>query len=89
MTIIREQDAEEILHCAFRYALGRSTYVTCTMADAIIHAWPSLSARMRNVILREIQDADDRNQIGMDMDRRQWMRVVERANTGQCQREGK
>lgn len=80
MSLIRESEQEEILHCAFRYALGRATYVTGFMADSIIYAWPNLSQRMRNMILKEIVDAFGREEYGMQMDKEQWQRVIDHAN---------
>jgi isocitrate/isopropylmalate dehydrogenase len=79
MQIIGESDQEQILHCAFRYALGRMTYIVGFVADAVIHAWPNLSPQMQAMIVREIEEAFYSGRGGMDMDRRQWRRVLDRA----------
>jgi len=79
MQIIGESDQEQILHCAFRYALGRMTYIVGFVADAVIHAWPSLSPQMQAMIVREIEQEFSRGGGGMDMDKRQWQRVLDRA----------
>jgi hypothetical protein len=77
--VIQQSDQEQILHCAFRYALGRMTYIVGFVADAVIHAWPELSEQMRAMIVREIEEAISSGRGGMAMDQRQWQRVLDRA----------
>jgi len=78
--LLQEKDEEEVLFCAFRYGLGRMTYITGFLADVIVEAWPRLSERMKNQILEEIHKGISEDRLGMDMDKRQWLRIVERAS---------
>ncbi|MGD9613790.1 MAG: hypothetical protein AB7H90_01185 [Alphaproteobacteria bacterium] len=75
-------DEETMLLCAFRYCLGRMTYVVGDCQRWIRDRWDRLSPGMREVILRDLRealqrDAQGRQSIGMDMDRRMWTRLLE------------
>ena len=62
---------------AFRYALGRMTYIVSTIADELIKA--ELSDETKKTIVREIKEADtDINGLGMSCDREAWLRVKEK-----------
>lgn len=76
MSLIRESEQEEILHYAFRYALGRQTYVVGFIADAVIHAWPEMTAEQRAMICREIRQAMAAGRAGSDIDVADWQRVL-------------
>lgn len=72
---------------AFRYCLGRMTYVVGECADWIIEQWPNFSERSKIIIRRELEEAfqrDDQERernagsyrtLGHDCDRQQWERV--------------
>jgi len=68
---------------AFRYALGRSSYIVGTIADELIKA--DLSDETKKLIVREIKEADAsenplgrRVGLGMSADRKEWLRVKEK-----------
>lgn len=78
---------ESILFWAFRYALGRMTYVTGDVGDTIIANAPRLSNKfMRNVIC-EIREKEYKNELGMEMDKRKWLEV--KSILIQCRRAAK
>jgi hypothetical protein len=66
---------ESILFCAFRYALGRMTYVVNEVATYIIDRRHSLSADFAKLVIREISEAEAKGRIGMDCDHEDWMNV--------------
>lgn len=66
---------EGILISAVRYALGRSTYVVGQTVDTVMDVWEHLSDNAKSVILRDITYTPD---LGMDMDREEWMRLHNR-----------
>ena len=70
-------DGDLILMCAYRYACGRSTYIVSTMVDTIINEWPNLPHNMKKQINKEIQQAIDHGSAGMEMDKRQWQKILE------------
>jgi len=65
-----------ILICAFRYALGRMTYVVEMVVDFIIENWDSLYKSDKDLIVREIQHEKERSNLGHDCDVKQWNRIL-------------
>lgn len=68
---------EIVLSCAFKYALGRRTYVTGAVADEIIKNWDKLKQGKRELFKREIQEAIDNQDAGDDCDIESWRRILE------------
>lgn len=68
-------DQEIVLSCAFRYALGRMTYVVSSVADEIERYIPVLSITQLSLYSTEISDALLENRIGMDMDADRWVKL--------------
>lgn len=67
MTLIidgNNTDEYIILFCAFRYALGRQTYVVSTVADILEASWNTLSSSQRKKFKKEIQEAIDNEWAG-------------------------
>lgn len=71
---------------AFRYCLGRMTYITSDCAEWLIDQWPLIPERTKAIIQREleqafIEDDNDRAEgsdyktLGHDCDRSSWERV--------------
>lgn len=74
--MIIEKDSRELLIYAFRYALGRSTYSTSTVSDAIIRHWPDLSDSDKVIYKQEIEEAIENNCAGMDCDIQNWKKIM-------------
>lgn len=75
-------DEEAILLCAFRYCLGRMTYVVGECDRWLRTRWDRLSPGTREVILRDLreaieQHARDGRALGMEMDRKVWTQLYE------------
>lgn len=73
---------------AFRYALGRETYVTHETASWLIANWGALSANAQAVIGRDLVKAFEEDNharasgskykpLGADCDRESWWKLVE------------
>jgi hypothetical protein len=62
-----------------RYALGRSTHVVQTTVDLAIGRWDALSDATRTTIIDEVADALANGKAGMEMDERDWVRLVDHA----------
>lgn len=78
--------APHLIHCAFRYYLGRMTIATGTFAQDLANAWPLLPENTARMIQRELEEAfknDDEARargdrflpLGHDMDRQGWEKV--------------
>lgn len=74
--IIFERPAT-ILMFAFRYALGRMTVASMTVADDIVENWSRLNLGLKIQIKREITEAVLHNVAGMQCDIDQWQRVLD------------
>lgn len=68
-------DDEILLFCAFRYALGRQTYVVGTVVNRLIREYLNIDPINQQKYVKEIDEADVKNQIGSSYDREDWMRV--------------
>ncbi len=62
-----------------RYAVGRSTHVVGTTVDLAIARWDSLADQTRETILDEVAYALANGKAGMEMDERDWRRLVDHA----------
>jgi hypothetical protein len=71
---------------AFRYCLGRSTYIVGTCVDWLTEHWPNFSVDTQQLIKKELEEAfksdnEDREKarnlktLGWDCDRNDWERV--------------
>lgn len=72
---------------AFRYCLGRRTYIVGDCADWLIEQWGSLDQKARAVIERDLREEVKRDDearaenreykpLGQDCDRADWLRVL-------------
>lgn len=59
---------------AFRYALGRQTYVVNETVSWMIANWETVSEKAKAVIRRDLEGATD---LGDEIDRREWDRLRE------------
>ena len=67
---------EQMLISAVRYALGRATYIVGTTTDEVTRVWGELSNNTRAVIRRDVCEALDRGQVGMEMDDSRWRHLI-------------
>lgn len=72
-------DENIVLMCAMRYALGRRTYVVICVTDELIKNWHHFKKGNQVGMLKEIREAIEKNEAGMDMDVKRWIAVVNHA----------
>lgn len=64
---------------AFRYALGRKTYVVGSTVGIIHQHWKDLSEDTRDLLLREITEYKEKfGNLGHQCDEQEWLTVVQR-----------
>jgi hypothetical protein len=64
---------EIVLSCAFRYALGRATYVVGSVCEELIRLEPLLGENFKCRTAKEIQEyQDEHGKAGWDMDNDEW-----------------
>jgi hypothetical protein len=71
-----DTDDRILLNCAFRYALGRMTYVVGSIVEQLIKAYPVLNIHDRIRIAKEIEEAINEGHAGWDCDVKEWKRVM-------------
>ena len=67
---------ENIVFYAFRYALGRKTVAVGSVVDYLLENWDSLSPAIRGLIQAEIETAIDKGEAGMEMDIKEWSKLL-------------
>jgi hypothetical protein len=72
-----------IVFAAFRYALGRSTYIVTDVTDCIQRNASALPASDRAVMVREVRQAIADGRAGMPSDVAAWELTLERLSKGQ------
>lgn len=69
---VEMKDKDSLVYlAAFRYALGRSSYITSVIADELLTA--NLLDQDKKLIIKEINEAEGK--LGMDMDEKVWLEV--------------
>jgi len=61
-----------VLICAFRYALGRATYVPSMIAEELESNWKEFDPWQQEQILDDIDKAVKLGYAGMDCDSKMW-----------------
>lgn len=74
-TVEMDENFQEILVSAVRYALGRMTYIVGLTVDYISPLIKSLDMKYINIM---IDDIDRQREYGMDMDKDEWMKLLGR-----------
>lgn len=68
---------DDLVLCAFRYCMGRMSYIVSDMCRHLKHHWEEICPPFRKLIMEEIENAIDREDYGMEMDRVCWERTLE------------
>ena len=76
MIEVRNDEFGDLMVCAFRYALGRKSYITSAIADLILKYYLLLDDNDCEVIKRDIKRAFETNNYGMEMDKEVWQEVL-------------
>ena len=68
-------DFRLLILSAFRYALGRMTYIVPVVANVIRESKDKLDSQAIDLIIQEIEDAEKRDGLGMECDIDVWLRL--------------
>lgn len=75
--ITDEQDI--LICCAFRYALGRRTYVVSAIVDYILKNWENFSPYRQEMFQKEIIDYEKAyGNLGQSVDKEQWYKILKK-----------
>ena len=64
-----------MVRCAFRYALGRMTYIVGNVCEEISRCIGLIETRDLKLMRTEIEEAHSRGGLGMDCDQAEWLRL--------------
>lgn len=75
-------NAEHILICAVRYALGRMSYMVSIVCEYVASKHRELSEHCIDIIIRDIEEEIEMchkigRTCGMECDEREWLRLLE------------
>lgn len=68
--------SEDVLFWAFRYTLGRMTYSVQDVTTAITMNIANLTDKTARQMLKELHEAWGNNALGMEMDKEEWLKVI-------------
>lgn len=68
---------DDLILCAFRYCLGRATYIVWDMCRYLEENWNSIHPEFQKIIIKEIIDAERRDCLGWEQDKHEWLRLLE------------
>lgn len=71
-------DQDILLFCAFRYALGRRTYVVSTIIEIILENWDNIPVNRQEMFKSEIREAISKNNAGSKYDVEEWGKILKR-----------
>ena len=75
---IKFKDKELVLLCAFRYALGRRTYIVSMIVKEIINNWNNIIPELQSKLKYEIINYKETyTNLGMECDEVQWNKILE------------
>lgn len=78
---------DDLILCAFRYCLGRNTYVVFDMINYLKDHWDDIDQVYKNFITKEITRAIELDRCGMDMDKEDWKEFIDwvyNRDSGSC-----
>jgi hypothetical protein len=67
---------ETIYFCAFRYALGRRSYITKSITDKLIENWHLFTETTQKTIINSISHAIEHDEAGDHVDVQHWLMVI-------------
>ncbi len=76
LTLKDETEKNILLFCAFRYALGRSTYVVGSIVNLLLRNWKTIPDSQKEMYKQEIGVAITQDRAGMQMDIDEWTRIL-------------
>ena len=78
VNLINLRDPEIILSCAFRYALGRKTYIVGTVVNEIVNNWDAIHKETRKRLQKEIKEYKEKfGDLGMECDEKEWQKILD------------
>ena len=74
---ITDNEFQQFIIYAERYAIGRMTYVPSAVNDIIIKYLPFITNNTLGVLILDIELEADRDMLGMDFDKKMWLALLD------------
>ena len=74
---ITDDEFQQFIIYAERYAIGRMTYVPSEVNNIILKYLPFIANNTLGVLIRDIELESDRDMLGMDFDKKMWLELLE------------
>ena len=74
---ITDDEFQQFIIYAERYAIGRMTYVPSAVNDIILKYLPRIANNTLGVLIRDIELEADREMLGMDFDKKMWLALLD------------
>ena len=73
---ITDDEFQQFIIYAERYAIGRMTYVLIEVNQIIRKYLPRISSNTLGVLIQDIELEADRDMLGMDFDKKMWLALL-------------
>ena len=84
---ITDDEFQQFIIYAERYAIGRMTYVPSAVNDIIIKYLPFITNNTLGVLILDIELEADRDMLGMDCDKQMWLALLDTLKNERDRRE--
>ena len=74
---ITDDEFQQFIIYAERYAIGRMTYVPSEVNQIIRKYLPRISSNTLGVLIQDIELEADRDMLGMDFDKKMWLALLD------------
>lgn len=74
---ITDDEFQQFIIYAERYAIGRMTYVPSAVNDIILKYLPFIANNTLGVLIQDIELEADRDMLGMDFDKKMWLALLD------------
>ena len=74
---ITDDEFQQFIIYAERYAIGRMTYVPIEVNQIIRKYLPRISSNTLGVLIQDIELEADRDMLGMDFDKKMWLGLLD------------
>ena len=74
---ITDNEFQQLIIYAERYAIGRMTYVPSEVNQIIRKYLPRISSNALGVLIQDIEFEADRDMLGMDFDKKMWLALLD------------
>ena len=84
---ITDDEFQQFIIYAERYAIGRMTYVPSAVNQIIRKYLPRIANNTLGVLIRDIELEADRDMLGMDFDKKMWLALLDTLKNERDRRE--